>query len=212
MSAELHGEPGPFDLIYCDPPWKYERNAFWAHGALQGEAAFAYDLLDLDQLCGLRTKLDVFAAKDCILFMWVTWPRLDWAMRLGEAWGFEYITCGFVWVKTSADYHPGQLCLAHPTLENLTDLGLGFHARGNTEFCLLWKRGKPGIFEDRNIRQLVFEPRREHSRKPDEVRRRIEQAYPNARRLEMFARDTCPGWSSWGNQVGKFGEQQRGAT
>ena len=52
--------------------------------------------------------------------------------------------------------------------------------------------------------QTVFAPKREHSRKPDEVAERIEALYPNASKLEMFARTTRPGWDAFGNEVGKF--------
>lgn len=46
---------------------------------------------------------------------------------------------------------------------------------------------------------------REHSRKPDEARQRIE-AYcgPTARRLELFARSPAAGWTVWGNETEKF--------
>ncbi len=49
--------------------------------------------------------------------------------------------------------------------------------------------------------QVIYAPVREHSRKPDEQYRRIEQMYPGKCYLEMFARRTWPGWSVWGNQV-----------
>lgn len=191
-----------YQVIYTDPPWRYER------GGVQG--AIEYPTMTDMELAAMRPQIDTWADEDCVLFMWGTWPRLDWAMELIPAWGFEFVTLGFMWVKTKSEYHPGQLLMACPRLEDLCYMGLGFHARGNTEFCLLAKRGKPGIFAERNIPQLVFEPRREHSRKPDEVRRRIEIAYPEAARLEMFARERAPGWDAWGNEVGKFGSVDRG--
>jgi N6-adenosine-specific RNA methylase IME4 len=46
-------------------------------------------------------------------------------------------------------------------------------------------------------------PRREHSRKPDEVRDRIERLLPGPR-IELFARTTSPGWDSWGDQTSLF--------
>lgn len=198
-----------YGVIYSDPPWKYERPSFHVAGRAAGDASDRYDLMDLDALMAMRPQLDEWAADDCVLFMWATWPRLDWAIPLGQAWGFEYVTCGFVWVKTTNDYQPGQLLMSCPKLEDLTYMGLGFHARGNTEFCLLFKKGAPGIFADRSIRQLVFAPVREHSRKPDEVRQRIELAYPDKPRLEMFARERAPGWDVFGNQTDKFGAIQR---
>ena len=57
---------------------------------------------------------------------------------------------------------------------------------------------------DESVVQTIFAPRREHSRKPDEVAQRIETLYPGATKLEVFARETREGWDAWGNEVGKF--------
>jgi N6-adenosine-specific RNA methylase IME4 len=57
---------------------------------------------------------------------------------------------------------------------------------------------------DWTIRQVIFSPRREHSRKPDEVYDLIEKMYPEATKLELFARTARDGWDQWGNEVGKF--------
>lgn len=55
-----------------------------------------------------------------------------------------------------------------------------------------------------SVVQTVFAPRRQHSRKPDEVVERIEELYPNAAKLEMFARESREGWAAFGNEVDKF--------
>ena len=51
------------------------------------------------------------------------------------------------------------------------------------------------------VSSLILSPRREHSRKPDEVYERIERMYPNARKLELFARNKREGWDSWGDEI-----------
>ena len=43
--------------------------------------------------------------------------------------------------------------------------------------------------------------KQEHSRKPDEVQERIEAMYPNATKLEMFARRRREGWDAWGDEA-----------
>jgi len=50
-------------------------------------------------------------------------------------------------------------------------------------------------------RNFIIAPVREHSRKPDEQYEKIERLYPNARKLELFARRRRPGWDVFGNQV-----------
>jgi hypothetical protein len=62
--------------------------------------------------------------------------------------------------------------------------------------------GKPARV-DRGVPQLVVAPRREHSRKPDEVAERIERLLPGPY-IELFARESRPGWDTWGNQTSLF--------
>ncbi|MCA9640723.1 MAG: hypothetical protein KC492_08495, partial [Myxococcales bacterium] len=82
--------------------------------------------------------------------------------------------------------------------------GMGNWTRANAEFVLLGRRGKPSTPRARgigNVHQLVFAPRGAHSEKPDEVHERIAHLMGPARRLELFARRPCFGWSAWGNEV-----------
>jgi N6-adenosine-specific RNA methylase IME4 len=55
----------------------------------------------------------------------------------------------------------------------------------------------------KDINELIIAPRREHSRKPVEVRARIER-YSEGPYLEMFAREPAAGWTAWGNDTDKF--------
>ena len=48
--------------------------------------------------------------------------------------------------------------------------------------------------------------REEHSKKPDEVRKRIVEFTGDVPRIELFARQAATGWDCWGNEVGKFEE------
>ena len=83
-----------------------------------------------------------------------------------------------------------------------TNNGLGYWTRANPDQCLLATRGKPPR-KAKNVRRLVVEKRREHSRKPDVVRDYIERLVDGPY-LELFARETKPGWDCWGDQVALF--------
>jgi N6-adenosine-specific RNA methylase IME4 len=48
---------------------------------------------------------------------------------------------------------------------------------------------------------VIAAPRREHSRKPNEVYAIIEAMYPGLPKMELFARKARPGWAAWGNQI-----------
>ena len=120
--------------------------------------------------------------KDCLLFMWATSPHLDQAIELLKSWGFQWATVGFVWDKQRVNP--------------------GFYTMSQVELCLIGKRGKiPSPRGARNIRQFVSEMRGDHSAKPAEVRKRIEQMFPTQKKLELFAREKVPGWDSWGNEI-----------
>jgi len=83
-----------------------------------------------------------------------------------------------------------------------TNNGLGYWTRANPDQCLLATRGKPPR-KAKNVRRLVVEKRGEHSRKPDVVRDYIERLVDGPY-LELFARETKPGWDCWGDQVALF--------
>jgi site-specific DNA-methyltransferase (adenine-specific) len=115
--------------------------------------------MSIQELCALPVQ-DI-AAKDCTLFLWATYPTIKDALTLIEAWGFQYKTLGFQWVKLNKS-GKGHF------------FGLGHWTRGNTEPCLIAVQGKPKRASNK-VSQLAFSPVREHSRKPDEVRSRIEE-------------------------------------
>lgn len=127
------------------------------------------------------------AASDCMLLLWATWPCLREAFQVIEAWGFAYQTCGFNWVKETSK-------------RNGFHWGMGYWTRANTEPVLLATRGKPKRLA-RDVHQLILEPVSSHSRKPDEVRRRIERLVRGPY-LELFGRRAVTGWTVFGNEVG----------
>ena len=181
-----------FDIIYADPPWYYNGKLQFDKTSKGKEeidlsrkifissASFKYPTLETSEL--KRLPVQQIAEENSLLFMWATNPHLAQAIELGEAWGFQYRTVAFVWNKMV--HNPGKYTLSY------------------CELCLLFKRGKiPTPRGARNVKQLVEEPRGEHSEKPLEVIRRIEQMFPTQKRIELFARQRIEGWSAWGLDV-----------
>jgi N6-adenosine-specific RNA methylase IME4 len=68
-------------------------------------------------------------------------------------------------------------------------------------------KGKPIAPVKKLVDSVVIEPhpRKDgkiwHSAKPETVRQRIEQMYPDLRKLELFGRSLVPGWDVVGNDV-----------
>lgn len=173
---------GAYDVIYADPPWTYKDKA----SAGKRGASYKYDLMSLEDICGLDVSQK--CEKDATLFMWATWPLLKDALAVMDAWGFEYKTCAFLWVKTNPK-------------SGTPFMGMGNWTRSNTEPCLLGVKGSPKRVSA-SVMQPVISPRLRHSEKPSEVRSRIETLMgPGAKKLELFSRHIVPGWDSFGNQV-----------
>lgn len=191
MTDPFHNLPkGQFGVIYADPPWHYD---VWAEGSARNASA-KYDTMNADNIA--QMPVGNLAAPDCVLFIWITWPRLVEALVVINAWGFTYKTCGFAWLKA----HGGQVEMFRDDID--AQVGMGYWTRANSEVCLLATRGKPKRL-NADVRQGIIAPRREHSRKPDGVHERIERLVAGPY-LELFARQQRPGWTSWGNQTDKF--------
>lgn len=184
---------GPFGVIYADPPWDLKAGRNARHPATK------YKVMGIKAIEAMPVR--EIRSPDCLLFMWTTSPFLELSFRVMKAWGFRYSAIGFTWVKLwprEAD--------ALMFDDKSFAMGTGFTTRKNTELCLIGKRGKPKR-HDKGIRELIISPRREHSRKPEEARRRIERyAGADAAKIELFARTTRPGWTAWGNEREHFAD------
>jgi site-specific DNA-methyltransferase (adenine-specific) len=141
--------------------------------------------MSVDEICKLGVA--ELAADDCVLFLWATFPQLQEALRVIKAWGFQYKTVAFVWLKQNKSGRGWFF-------------GLGFWTRGNAEICLLATKGKPHRSSNR-VHQFLISPLRGHSEKPDEAREKIVELMGDLPKLELFARKKTDGWDVWGNEV-----------
>ena len=192
---------GPFAAILADPPWHFRARTALQVGnwTSRRDAEKHYAVMGVDDIAALPVK-DI-AAKDAHLFLWTTGPCLRQSFDVMEAWGFRYSAVAFTWIKLKRSHNPLQLRIT-PTIEGDLHVGLGLTTRKNAEFVLLGRRGNARRLA-KDVREIVMAPVREHSRKPDEVARRIER-YCAGPYIELFARETRPGWTSWGDETAKF--------
>lgn len=171
-----------YDLAVVDPPWLYslysakgEAKAPQAHYACMDLAAIK--ALPVGQLCGMNST--------CLL--WTCAPLLDRAFEVLTHWGFVYKS-RISWAKT--------------TVSGKRRWGPGYWVRTLHEDILIGAIGAP-VFEHA-LPSLFDGIAREHSRKPDEFYKLVESFAPNARRCDLFARQSRPGWDVWGNESTKF--------
>lgn len=161
-----------YDVIYADPAWRYD---FSKSDSRQIENQ--YPTMTVEEICAL----EIPAKPNAVLYMWATAPKLLEAIKVISAWGFEYKTQA-VWDKQT--------------------MGMGYWFRGQHEILMVAVRGKFSPPEQPlRISSVIKEKRSKHSKKPIYVRDMIEKWYPNADRLEMFARTGGENWDVWGNQV-----------
>lgn len=197
MTVDIFNTDKKYSIIYADPPWSYNylgdnfdsqftksKNGF---GAVLS-AKEHYNTMTNKDIMELPIKN--ITDKDCLLFMWVTNPLLEIGMKVLNTWEFEYKTIAFIWYKEATNP--------------------GFYTMSQCEICIVAKKGNiPKPRGARNIMQFHSEKRGSHSRKPHEFRRRINQMFPEQKKIELFARkengglfeDTrFDGWDIWGNE------------
>ena len=185
-------EPSPFAelpmhnarVVLSDPPWRFMN--FSAKGEKKNPIAH-YNCMPLAEIQALPVR-DLADPTGCALIMWTTAPMLPQGIETMAAWGFKFISAG-AWAKQSSTGKKWAF-------------GPGYCYRSAAEFWLLGKIGKLE-YRSHSIRNLIVAPTREHSRKPDEMRRNIEAQFPGPY-LELFGREAAAGWTIWGEQADKF--------
>lgn len=171
-----------YSVIYADPPWHYRTYSKKGRGR---SADSHYPTMDLEDIKALPVS-DI-AAKDCALFMWLTFPCMLEAFEVLKAWGFEYKTVAFVWVKQNRK-------------SDSLFWGMGYWTRANAELCVLATKGHPKRMNT-GVHQVIMTHIEEHSKKPNEARERIVRLMGDVPRIELFARQSPEGWDVWGNEV-----------
>ncbi len=162
-----------YDVIYADPPWKYQRNWITLTRPIENH----YPTMFLEDI----KKLKIPAKKNAILYLWTTAPKIQEALEVMNSWGFEYKS-QLIWNKMK--------------------LGLGHWFRINHELLLVGVKGTfPTPPPSLRIQSIYNEKKGKHSKKPNYIRSLIKKWYPEADRLEMFARQKFKGWDVWGNEV-----------
>lgn len=176
LQKELPLPQDKYDVIYADPPWKYNDKLIEGYGA----AEHHYPPMSIEELCDL--PIDSIANKNAVLFMWVTSPFIDECWDVIQAWGFEYKAM-FVWDKIKHNY--------------------GHYNSVRHELLLICTKGSY-LPQSKELHDSVvsIERSNEHSQKPEQFRQLIEEMYPEGRKIELFARGSLPdGWTAWGNEA-----------
>lgn len=182
----LDGVKGRFGTILIDPPWRFSNRT--GKVAPEHRRLRRYPTMSFDEIAALPVAR--YALEKSHLYLWTPNALLPEAIEILKAWGFRYKT-NIVWYKVRKDGGPDGR-------------GVGFYFRNVTELLLFGVRGSlrtlpPG----RRQVNIIRTRKEEHSRKPEEAYRIIEQCSPGPY-LELFARERVPNWTQWGNEVDTY--------
>lgn len=174
-------------LLYADPAWTFNDKLNCGNRG----ASHKYTETSMNDLLGpIAEYVNDVTDDNCFLAMWWVATQPYEALQVVDSWGFKLINMtGFTWHKL--------------TKNGKDHFGMGHWTRANTENCLFARKGKIKRV-NAGVRQLVHAKTREHSRKPDEIRDNLVTLMGDIPRMEMFARETTPGWEAWGNQTNLF--------
>ena len=178
-----------YNIIYADPPWSYKDKALAGNRG----AGCKYKIQSKEWIDNL--PVNKIADDSCVLFLWVTMPKLNECWDLIKNWGFEYKTVAFTWVKRNKK-------------SSSWFWGMGRWTRANAELCLFATKGKPKRI-NAGVHSLIDTSVQKHSQKPNEARNRIIQLMGDLPRIELFARipkeiitdPSLKGWDFWGDET-----------
>lgn len=197
---------GGFKVLHIDSPWLF---ANFSEAGEEKNAISHYPCMETADIA--RLPLLELLAEDAAVFSWHTWPMMMIWPEVIRGWGLDFAGLAWEWLKFNPE--TGKYAF-----------GPGYGTRKNVEPCLLLTRGNPKlrpgeipffgnvqVTGSRSVRDFILEwpadairqPRREHSRKPDEAWSRIETMFEGPY-IELFARQKRTGWVAWGNDVNKF--------
>jgi N6-adenosine-specific RNA methylase IME4 len=169
-----------YDVVVVDPPWPFKT---WSQAGEGKSASKHYRIMTLADIMALPVR--ELLKPDAVVLLWTTGAMLEKAVAVMQAWGITYKT---------------ELAWRKVTRNGKVRMGCGFWARTMHEPILLGTVGKPPKF---TLPSCFDGIAREHSRKPDEFYRRVEQ-YCEGPYVDLFAREQRPNWDAWGNEISKF--------
>jgi N6-adenosine-specific RNA methylase IME4 len=183
-----------FDVVMCDPPWPWRAYSDKGHRKSPEAQYSTMSYQDIERL-----RVGDLLAPGGVLFLWCTWPQIECQAALMRRWGVAPKTGG-AWAKRTSTgklrWGTGYLLrsVCEPFLIGTLD---GASVRGASLANLI------ETIDDALVDGLA----RQHSRKPDEAYSLLEALSPNARRADVFSRQSRPGWESWGLETTKYDEE-----
>lgn len=183
-----------FNVIIADPPWKFDDKLTMSSVKRGAESQYK-GVLSVDDIVNIDVQSIV--GDWGVLALWVPSSMLSDGLRTMTSWGFRQTTT-YVWGKT--------------TKSGKIEFGMGRMFRGSHEIALIGTCGKPyANLQNKSQRSLIVDEdlpsdfelalNEMHSKKPQNLHNSFNLMFPDAKKLELFARRHTEGWTCTGNEL-----------
>lgn len=183
-----------FNVIIADPPWKFD-DKLTVSSVKRGAESQYKGVLSVEDIVNIDVQSIV--GDWGVLALWVPSSMLSDGLRTMTSWGFRQTTT-YVWGKT--------------TKSGKIEFGMGRMFRGSHEIALIGTCGKPyANLQNKSQRSLIVDEdlpsdfelalNEMHSKKPQNLHNSFNLMFPDAKKLELFARRHTEGWTCTGNEL-----------
>ena len=178
-----------YGIIYSDPPWSQKKGNIRAFRPNQ-KRELDYPTLDIQEIKKIHKKAFELLDDKSNIFMWTIDKFLPEAEQFMKELGFT-LHARLIWDKGNGIAPAFTVRFSHEYL-------LWFYKKGHMLMPSKETRGKYST--------VIRENTTVHSHKPEIVYRMLDDMFPNAKKLELFARNQKENWDCWGNQTDMFGK------
>lgn len=186
LNIDIYNTDKKFDIIYTDPPWQQGKGGKKKVRPNSSGGSLDYPTMCLQDIKKLhKMVVENLVNEKHNIFMWTINKYLLEAQKMMEELGYT-IHARIVWDKTTG-VAPAF------TVRFQTEYLLWFYKKGNILMPCNETRGK---YPD-----IIKESVKRHSQKPNCAYEMLEDMFPKASKLELFARNYREGWDCWGNEV-----------
>lgn len=206
-----------FSIIVSDCPWA--ANDELKMSKTKRGASSQYSVLDIEAIKALKVK-DI-SEDNALLALWVPSWLLQEGLDVMKAWGFTQKQT-HIWVKTkksplqslaksfvkniklfssSSDKKFLIQLFDDFDMSNVLSCYLGRLFRQTHEICLIGTRGSVyKQLRNKSQRSVHFGYNLKHSAKPENLQDMLDIMFPEAKKIELFARRSRAGWVTRGNE------------
>ena len=184
MVVDIFNTENIYDIFYSDPPWQQTKGNIRKCRPNQGKQ-LDYTTCDIETISKIHEIAFTHGSNNHNVFMWTIDKYLFAAEQMMKDLGYE-LHARFVWDKENGVAPAFTVRFAHEYL-------LWFYKKGHMLMPINCMRGR--------YTTVLREPSTKHSKKPISAYELLESMFPDAKKLELFARNYRAGWDCWGNEV-----------